>query len=262
MTTITEAYLRIRDTYQNFSATPDSRPARKEFFQALHALQPAECLDDDTYFERANLVLQKKTLQNSFHLLERPAKNYCDRVADITSLVENSPLPPENLAQKLHELAVAHIHFINAYVPLYLQTYRDTPPVVSHQNPKGVQVICDALSPDLAKFQEQIDERAGELNIRIPSLMVEKLVASFDRDKMPEFFHAELIDELFKKSFSYQNLSPEEQRNLHLKLIGEEVDLQPCTQELYKSIGKLAAAIKGNKYNAVLGAAMHTLATK
>lgn len=248
----------IVDSYQNvYHASQKFPEAQKALFEALSPLytEPVEQLSSDFYYNQAKLVNQGTVLQPYLSVLRPFAKDYLRQVEETVALIAKSVLPPKKLPGKLYDLACAHIHFINAYVPAFKSAYRETSAVISMDYPKTLQLFGRVLQ-DLSP--QQIEEQGGPLMARLPALAIEKLIATFDPEQVPELYQAQ-ADTLRKKSFVHQGLSQEERTNLHKFLLGEEVELQPVTQELFKTIHLIAGQIAQAKYNLILRVAFEKM---
>ncbi len=239
-------YQRIRDAYQNFSLLSDTdatfRPAQKTLFSSIAAsfpplgLTPVSALDRDVYYYQAQRVCRENILS-----LKPYAAKYCKTFKEVISLVEKSATPPADLKEKLDQLGKVHLEFANRFIPELMKSAHDQPPIVSLNYPQTLTLFLEAIFPDIQKYKQRIREQDPELVLMIPNLAIEKLLTS--RSPMPELFQP-YATELNKKRFVYNNLSKNEKVNLHLRLIGEKVELQPVTQELFKSIHTISSDLK------------------
>lgn len=236
------------DAYQVYSllskSDPQFRSAQRNLFSSLaHLFPPAQmpaALDKEVFYFEAQKILDGLTFQNQPTLISLARKYQAAFNQTISLLGSGSP------DLELSELGRAHKSFVNAFIPQWKRVDHDTPGVVSMDYKETLNLLQTAIFPDMASLREQIEEFDGLfLTLTLPNLAIENIISNpdiFEQETFPELF-ASLKKELFKKSKTYADLSEAEKKNLHLKVLGRQVDLQPATEQLYKSIRMLTTVM-------------------
>ncbi len=251
-------YTNLITACNQFSAlaenNPRFRPSQKDLFASIAALFPRlgletpTALDRDVYYHQAKLVNGGETFQawsGSLQRLRPLASNYCLTFNEIISSLRNPLSAPQTLKEKFERLGNAHLEFARAFILEMTKAAPETRTVIHYKYPETLALLHDVVLPHFEYLKPQIDSLDENLlTLTLPCLAVEKLLAG--PSVLPEFFlpYKEL---LIKKSATWKDLSTEEKQKLHRKILGEEIELAPCTQQLYQSIRHIITEIHRNQ---------------
>lgn len=244
------SYQKVQDTYKNFSVTKPADPKlRKALFAAIAGLySPGQmagtAFEGGVYYRLAHRVIAGQEFADhpeSIAFLKPKAERYTQIFQRIMGQVEASASPPENLETSLLDLRKIHIHFMNAYIAEYERVYPESSDVICVNYKDTIRLFVDAMRPEIEQHRQFITVNDPCLFSLIPKLAIEKLLK--DSDTAPELIES-FAGTINKKRASYIGLSQVEKEKLHLKLLGETVELEPTTLELFKSIEQISYLVQ------------------
>jgi len=256
MTVGVDPYKIVRNAYQNFHLL-QTKEERRAVFSALAALYSLEEMEDTAfetgiYYKLAREVKDKKAFKDhpeSLNLLDRVAGTYQRIFEQTRNEIVKAEAPPQDLKKVLSDLRRAHISFMNAYIEEYERVYPESADVVCVTYNQTIQLFMGAIAPDFERFKSLISDGDSEIFPLLPKLAIEKLLK--DGLKAPELFESEAFS-IEKIRETYGKLPESEKGKLHLKLLGDEVELEKDTLELFKAIEVISYSVqRGNRAETV-----------
>lgn len=245
-------YQNLQSAYQKFAhlsaADSQFRESQKGLFTAISTFLPAIGLKPTPALERGIFYWEASDIDQgnpqishtgSIVRLEPLAKKYCSVFQDVLFSLNDAPEALEPLKQSLQSLNEAHIAFTAQFVKEIQNFDLDTPSTIWLNHPKTLTMLFDILFSDFEMLKSQMEERDEKLlTLVLPNLMIEKLLATpsyFDNLNKNELFYT--ASSFIKESRpGWENLSLTEKKQLHMKLLGREVSLEPQTKKLYQWI--------------------------